>query len=197
MFCYNCGCKIYNEAQFCSNCGSKIQNNITNLNPEYQRSGLTKQNDEYNRDALKQHLYDLRSLECIKSKLENDITTIDNTVNHLAVPANLGNIPSGIGVEWEDIWPYLTFAGVAIGAGILLNIIGNWIFDSNIVLIIGIIIAVGIMALCIISALSDYSDHNNRIANYEIAKRNDTERVKNEEIEKCNLINLRENINNE
>lgn len=68
MFCYKCGYEIPNDALFCSKCGT-AQKNTANI--------ASTQNADYSNEALKIYFTDLLTLECIKNKLQNNLSSIE------------------------------------------------------------------------------------------------------------------------
>lgn len=69
MFCIKCGCQLNDGAAFCHNCGAQVGSTAPNNRAISQDSTST----ELNRDALKIYLYDILTLECIKSKYNTNL----------------------------------------------------------------------------------------------------------------------------
>lgn len=184
MFCQKCGSKINENASFCFNCGAK--NDAVSLS-DTKPSTVEKGKSDYNRDALKQHLSDVRALECIKLKLSESVKILDARIEKLGIPQDFGYPPK----RCLDIYDFgfLVFSVISFLGGLALNAVVKWLFStgSNFIFIIGLIVSLICLVLQIVISVSDESKFREREATYNKRKRDDKERVERENVEKEEL----------
>ena len=197
MFCKHCGSQIADDSTFCQNCGKATDlfssNNQSNQN--YQSSSAFHSNKNFNREIMLQYLYDLRTLESSSNKLSWDIYNLENTIPSLGQSGYYEIRP----VRREN-WGFFAFAaGVVIVAWAI-----NWFInipffdaDTNIVLIIGIIIALILAGFGLQGVIEDNrTDKNNRIKTNQYIQA-DKERVQRELRQKEILLQQYQGTQNE
>ena len=190
MYCQHCGKGISDQALFCRYCGKATSSNITTVSTVV----ATPQNDEYNREVLKLYLGQLRNLECAKNKLQKNIYKTDDRI------ASLGHSQIGYPPRKQDFAGLgSVFGGFGFGIGILLvgsllNGIGEWLFNSSIIMTLAVILAIIVIVCGIIIGVGEASDQSKEERRYEEEKENDEMRVEIELIEKNKLSLARKNM---
>lgn len=197
MFCVNCGKEINDNQKFCRYCGAKNEFgiNLTSSNSEILNNTKPQQmNTIFNRDVLNNYMYNIRTLEVVKSELLAQKQNILYRISNLGYGQNMYE-PSADG---ESIM-YAIFGGggfivaVLVIGTLLKETVGEWFdwkdFLSGLMtfLIIGtILIAGGYIIYELYSAANEKQ-------NYVYRKKQDEIRVENELKEKSAL----EEISNE
>lgn len=190
MFCQNCGCSLSDNINFCPKCGSKTENlSIQKEDKLFQHEDTSQA--EMNRDVIIQYLYDVRSLEVARKKIHDNMESVKAYSNSLGISQSFQkpilDTESQIGDIAMCVILSLIAGSVVIGIGWFLS----WLFDSDALLILGIL--VGIIAIIGGICYFAYSQHQeNTNHDYQIIEYNnriasDKKRVEQELLEKAQL----------
>lgn len=201
MFCEKCGKKLNESANFCPNCGAKNDNMMivfTNDNKT-----VNEKNTEFNRTVLKQYLFDVRSLECAKLKLSERLNVLKNEIDRLCIPKKIiqGERSFFDNVEWDMVGYAVILAVACLVVGYVANIVVEWLFDSDIVLVIGIALAViivlGDFIYIIYSIIVSLNDNDEYQKKYVIDVAAEKDRMEKETLEKNELMAIYDDVNKE
>lgn len=191
MFCVNCGKEINDNQKFCRYCGAKNEFGINLISSNSEILNNTKpqqMNTFFDRDVLNNYMYNIRTLEVVKSELLAQKQNILYRISNLGYRQNMYE-PSADG---ESIM-YAIFGGggfivaVLVIGTLLKETVGEWFdwkdFLSGLMafLIIGTILIVGGYIIYKLYGAA------NEKQNYVYRKKQDEIRVENELKEKSAL----------
>ncbi len=197
MFCFNCGKEITNDQKFCCFCGAENKhflNSDLNVIPN-KSSSKAKINPKdiiFNREVLKNYLYNLQTLEFAKNKLEYEKANLEYRIGSLCCPQHIAPRDS-----WSDYG--ICFGGLALMIGLFL--LALWIINGSngggffsillglikpiaiIVMIASIIISI----IIIISTISSYVQDGKR---FDMETQNEAQRLEIEKQERQRLSSI-------
>lgn len=197
MFCCNCGKEIANNQKFCCFCGAEnrlfFNSDLNSIPNKSNSKGAINPNDIiYNREVLKNYLYNLQTLEFAKNKLEFEKANLEYRMGALCCPHQIAPRDS-----WADYG--ICFGGLALMVGLFL--LALWIINGSNgggffsilfglikpIAIIVMIASVIIFMIIIISTISDYVQDGKR---FDLEMQNEAKRLEIEKQEWQHLSNI-------
>lgn len=197
MFCFNCGKEISNEQKFCIHCGAENKGFLQNANSTQvievhsNKNEISNQtNTVFNREVLINYLSNLRTLEVVKSKLNEEKNNLEYRISHLGK----GNrVYSRESFDWPTFLVIVGFFGV-------LFLISLWIANGGFFGLfegLGTLVCVLSLIIGVILCIAYISEYVKADAMYKRKVEEEQKRIHRENQEKRQLLEILPNIEND